>query len=147
VTSDFQARQKFAGAVAGFEFKKGDKGLGYYRTASSNNLHNIATDPTVKKKKKRALAQTKKVRLYDLSNSTFSKFVFSTCGSCLILSLTLAFPFTLGWSFMEQPEVKEPPVRKPALQFADMEFTSADGDGTHEDDDGILCHLFFFFVA
>ncbi len=80
VTSDFQARQKFAGAVAGFEFKKGDKGPGYYRTASSNNLHNIATDPTVKKKKKRALAQTKQVGLYDLSNSTLSTFCFfSVC--------------------------------------------------------------------
>ncbi len=43
--------------------------------------------------------------------------------------------------------MKESLVRKPALQFADLEFTSADGDGTHEDDDGILCHLFLCYVA
>jgi hypothetical protein len=99
--------------VAGFEFKKGDKGLGYYRTTSNNN-HNIATDPTVKKKKKkRALAQTKQVGRSPYDPDLILLFQRVLCffsvwaGLCLILSLDaclLAFPFTLGCSCRSSPK-------------------------------------------
>jgi hypothetical protein len=105
--------------VAGFEFKKGAKGVGYYRTGSSNS--NAPRKSGSSTAKAAALAREQVC----LPN-------FAASG----LKLKKKKKRALAESKPERAAPAVPPARKPTLQFSDLDFNDDEGDaiGLDEED-------------